>query len=50
MPTSVVEALKAQEYYKASGRIEEQMLKTITPTGETQDVGDGLRRHQNLRR
>ena len=34
---SVVEALKAQDYYKASGRIPEQMLKTITPTGETRE-------------
>jgi len=37
MPTSVVESLKARDLYKDSGRIQEQMLKTITPTGETRE-------------
>lgn len=37
MKTSVVETLQAAGLYKPSGRIEEQMLKTITPTGETRE-------------
>ena len=35
--TSVVEALKAATLYKDSGRMVEEMLKTITPTGETRE-------------
>jgi len=34
MQTSVVESLKAAGLYKETGRIEEQMLKTILPNGE----------------
>lgn len=37
MQTSVVEALRTANLYKESGRIQEEMLKTITPTGETRE-------------
>jgi len=35
--TSVVETLKAEGLYKDTGRIEEQMLKTILPNGEVRE-------------
>jgi len=35
--TSVVEALKAAGLYKETGRIEEQMLKTVLPNGEVRE-------------
>uniref|UniRef100_A0A6H1Z849 Uncharacterized protein n=1 Tax=viral metagenome TaxID=1070528 RepID=A0A6H1Z849_9ZZZZ len=35
--TSVIQALVNADLYKPSGRIPEQMLKTITPTGETRE-------------
>jgi len=35
--TSVVEALKAAGLYKETGRIEEQMLKSILPNGEVRE-------------
>lgn len=35
--TSVIQALTDAGLYKSSGRIPEQMLKTITPTGETSE-------------
>jgi len=35
--TSVVQALVNADLYKPTGRIPEQMLKTITPTGETRE-------------
>ncbi len=37
MQTSVVEALKAANIYKETGRIEEQMLKTYLPNGEVKE-------------
>jgi len=37
MQTSVVEALKAAGLYKETGRIEEQMVKTITANGEIRE-------------
>lgn len=37
MQTSVAEALKAAGIYKETGRIEEQMLKTILPNGEVRE-------------
>lgn len=37
MQTSVVEALKAAGLYKETGRIEEQMLKSILPNGEVRE-------------
>lgn len=37
MQTSVVEALKAAGLYKDTGRIMEQMLRTITPNGEVKE-------------
>ena len=37
MQTSVVESLKAAGLYKETGRIEEQMLKTILPNGEVRE-------------
>jgi len=37
MQTSVVESLKADGLYKETGRIEEQMLKTIIPNGEIKE-------------
>ncbi len=37
MQTSVVEALKAAGLYRETGRIQEQMLKTLTATGETKE-------------
>jgi len=37
MQTSVVESLKAAGFYKETGRIEEQMLKTILPNGEVRE-------------
>jgi len=37
MQTSVVEALKAAGFYKETGRIEEQMLKSILPNGEIRE-------------
>ncbi|MBA7593422.1 hypothetical protein ES703_00342 [subsurface metagenome] len=35
--TSVVESLRSAGLYKETGRIEEQMLKTITPNGEVKE-------------
>ena len=37
MNMSVVEALRAAGLYKATGRIQEEMLKTITPTGQERE-------------
>ena len=37
MQTSVVQALIAANLYKSSGRIEEQMLKTVLPNGEIRE-------------
>jgi len=37
MQTSVVETLKAAGLYKETGRIEEQMLKSILPNGEVRE-------------
>ncbi len=37
MQTSVVEALKAAGLYKETGRIEEQMVKTLTASGEIRE-------------
>jgi hypothetical protein len=37
MQTSVVEALKAAGLYKETGRIEEQMVKTLTASGELKE-------------
>lgn len=37
MQTSVVEALKAANLYKDTGRIQEEMLKTILPNGEIRE-------------
>ena len=37
MQTSVVESLKAAGLYKDTGRIQEQMLKTILPNGEVRE-------------
>jgi hypothetical protein len=37
MQTSVVESLKAAGLYKETGRVEEQMLKTILPNGEVRE-------------
>lgn len=37
MQTSVVEALKAAGLYKETGRIMEQMLKTVLPNGEVRE-------------
>ncbi len=37
MQTSVIESLQAAGLYKETGRIEEQMLKTILPNGEVRE-------------
>ena len=37
MQTSVIESLQAAALYKETGRIEEQMLKTILPNGEIRE-------------